>query len=213
VRLSIAILIAALFVGPASALGSTRVPRADREAINATLDLFVPAAVGRRDSEQAWRLATAQMHVGGTREGWARGELPIPPFPVTGTQFHGWTVDEFRHNAAELVLLLHPRRGAKVGPISYDVALKKVGGRWLVDSFVPAAVFAGAGSRSSILAAPDFSPQAKVSPSARHGRISSDWLFVILGVIGGLIVLVPTIAFGTQRLRDRRAARRYASAS
>ena len=182
-------------VGLAPARASAGLSRSDRAAINATLDVFIPAAVARRDSERAWPLATAEMHVGGTRAGWARGELPIPPFPVGGTRFHGGPVDSYRPGAAELVLLLHPRRGSKVGPISYDVAMRKVRGRWLVNSFVPAALFAAAGSRSGITAAADFAPQSKVAPSAARGRISGSWLFAILGGLAGLIVLVPVGVF------------------
>ena len=211
-RLLAAIVLGALVVGSGPARGADGVPTGDRAAINATLDTFVPAAVGRHHPERAWRLATNEMHIGGTRAGWARGELPIPPFPVAGTRFHGWTVDSFRSSAAELVLLLHPRHGAKVGPISYDVAMRKVRGRWLVNSFVPAALFAAAGSRSGITAAADFAPQPKAAPSAARGRISSSWLFAILGGLAGVILLVPVGVFSAHRVRDRRAARRYASA-
>jgi hypothetical protein len=136
--------------------GVAGLSKADRAAIDQTLDVFVPAAVARRHSERAWKLATAAMHVGGTRAGWARGDLPIPPFPVAGTTFHGWTVDTVRPDQADIVLLLHARAGADVGAVSFDVRMSRVGRHWLVDSFVPAASFAPAGSVSRITAAPDF---------------------------------------------------------
>ena len=210
-RQPIAILVAAAAAAlvPGASLGALSPP--DRAAIDATLDVFVPAAVARRHPERAWNLATAAMHVGGTRAGWARGDLPVAPFPAAGSTFHGWSVDTLRPGVADLVLLLHPRPGVKVGSISYDVGMRKVVGRWLVDSFVPAASFAPAGSISGITAAPDLAAGAAQTPYARSGRIPGIWLIAFPAVIGGLIVLVPLTLFVLHRVRSRRAARHYAS--
>jgi hypothetical protein len=141
-RLSAAVLLAALAAAAAPPAGAAGLSKADHAAIDKTLDVFVPAAVARRHPDRAWNLATAAMRLAGTRAGWARGDLPIPPFPAAGTTFHGWTVDSVEPGRVNIVLLLHPRRHAHVGSASYDIRLRKIGGRWLVDSFVPAATFA-----------------------------------------------------------------------
>jgi hypothetical protein len=210
-RLVVACLCAAVASSAAPGAALAGLSAADRAAINETLDAFVPAAVARRHPERAWPLATSAMHVGGTRAGWARGELPIPPFPAAGNAFHGWTVDAIGPHRADIVLLLHPRQGARTGSVAYDVRLREVGRRWLVDSFVPAAAFAPAGSVSGITAAPDFAPGPSAPPYAKQGRIGADWILVILGGIVGLIVLVPVLVLVVHRRRDRRATRRYES--
>jgi hypothetical protein len=178
----------------------------DRAAINRTLDVFVPAAIGRRHSERAWPLATAAMRAGSDRASWAQGTLPVTPFPVIGTSFHGWTVDHVAKNRADIVLLVHLRKGAPLGAVSVNFAMRKVAGRWLVDSAVPAATFAPAGSDSKVLAQPDFAPQAGQAFS-KTGRISAKWVLIIPGILLGLIVLTPIAVLGAHRLGDRRGRR------
>jgi hypothetical protein len=211
-RVSAAAALAALAAVVAPVALAASVAPADRAAINRTLDAFVPTAVARSHSERAWTLATRAMHAGGTRAGWVRGELPVAPFPAAGRTFHGWTVDAVRPGAVDLVLLLHPRKGANAGPISFDVTMRKVGGRWLVDSFVPAAVFAAPGEDSAIQAAPDFAPGPAAPPFSKSGRIGEDWALIVPAVLAGLIVFVPLLVLIMHRRRDRRAVRQYSSA-
>ncbi len=194
---------------PALSSAAGSVSPADRAAINRTLAVFVPAAVGRVRSVRAWKLATPYMHLGATRADWAKGSLPVPPFAVTGTSFHGWTTDSAGRNRANIVLMVHLRPGGDVGAVSFTIAVRKLHGRWLVDSAVPAATFAGAGQRSKILAQPDFAPGGGAAyssvKSSLHGRISSKWLAIIPAILVGLIVLVPVGVWFAHRMRDRRA--------
>ncbi|MGE5273718.1 MAG: hypothetical protein ACM3QU_08145 [Verrucomicrobiota bacterium] len=187
------------------------VPPADRAAIDRTLDVFVPAAIGRRHSERAWPLATAAMRRGGNRASWAKGFMPVTPFPVIGTSFHGWTVDRMARSRADIVLLVHLEKGAPLGAVSFDIAMRKVGGRWLVDSAVPAATFATPGSDSKVLAQPDFAPQPGQAFS-KTGRISEKWVLIIPGILLGLIVLTPILVVGAHRLGDRRVRRKRSEA-
>jgi hypothetical protein len=208
---TVAALAAAVLSGaavPPAARAATISP-ADRAAIDHVLDVFIPAAVARRHPERAWPLATAAMHLGGDRAGWAHGSLPVPPFPVAGTSFHGWTVDRALPGRADLVLLVHLRKGAPLGAVSIDIAMRKIHGRWLVDSAIPAATFSPAGADSQILAQPDFAPSGG-QPFSRTGRISEKWVLIIPGVLFALIVLTPVAVFVGHRLRDRRARRQAA---
>lgn len=203
-RTALASVVAVLAGWPApTALAKPTVPPADRAAINRTLDVFVPAAIGRVHSERAWPLATAKMRLGSDRASWAQGSLPVTPFPVIGTTFHGWTLDRVAGNEAEVVLLVHLRKGAPLGAVSFDIAMRKVGGRWLVDSAVPAATFAPAGADSKVLAQPDFAPQAGQAFS-KTGRISAKWVLIIPGILFGLIILTPFVVIGAHRVGDRR---------
>jgi hypothetical protein len=203
------LLAAVLSAAAAPAARAATVSPADRAAIDRVLDVFIPSAVARRHPERAWPLATRAMHLGGDRAGWAHGSLPVPPFPVVGTSFHGWTVDRALPGRADLVLLVHLRKGAPLGAVSIDIAMRKIHGRWLVDSAIPAATFSPAGADSQILAQPDFAPSGG-QPFSRTGRISEKWVLIIPGVLFALIVLVPFAVVTGHRLRDRRARRQAA---
>src|SRR3954468_15232128 len=87
------VVIAAAAALAAPAVAAPKLPAADRAAIDRTLDVFVPAAIGRAHSERAWGLTTTSMHRGGSLADWRQGLLPVQPFPVVGTAFHGWTLD------------------------------------------------------------------------------------------------------------------------
>jgi hypothetical protein len=204
VRSLLAILAATLAVSTPPAAGAPALSPADRAGIDRTLDVFVPAAIARRHPERAWALATAAMHLGGDRAEWAQGSLPVPPFPVVGTTFHAWTVDSLGPRRADIVLLVHLRKGAPLGAVSFDIALRKVHERWLVDSAVPAATFAAPDADSQVLAQPDFAPGSGQAFS-RTGRISEKWVLIVPGILFGLIVLVPVGILVLHHVRDRRA--------
>lgn len=205
-RVALAVAVVVAGWSAAAAQAKPTLPPADRAAINRTLDVFVPAAIARRHSERAWPLTTATMHLGGSKAEWAKGFLPVTPFAVVGKSFHGWTLDGTGKRRAEVVLLVHLRKGEPLGAVSFDIAMRKVGGRWLVDSVVPAATFAAPGSDSKVLAQPDFAPQAGQAFS-RTGRISAKWVLIIPGILLGLIVLTPFAVLGAHRLGDRRLRR------
>ena len=182
---------------------------ADRVAINRLLDVFVPAAIGRSHSERAWPLTTVSMRQGSDRGEWVKGLLPVTPFPVIGSSFHGWTLDRVARGRADIVLLVHLRKGAPLGAVSFNIALRKIGGRWLVDSAVPAATFSAAGSDSQILAQPDFAPNGGQAFS-KTGRISDKWILIIPAILFGLIVLTPIVVITSHRVRDRHVRRERA---
>ena len=112
-----------------------------RRAIDTTLDAFVPAAVDRRDPDAAWRLAGPGLRSASTLRDWRAGELPVQPFPVAGTRFHGWRALSTTRDRVALDLLLHPRAEARVGPIAVAIDLVRDDDRWLVDAFYTTAVF------------------------------------------------------------------------
>jgi hypothetical protein len=203
---SIPVALLAATLATAAHAGPTLSP-ADRAAIDRTLDVFVPAAIGRRHSDRAWPLATPRMRLGGDRAEWKRGFLPVAPVPVIGTSFHGWTVDRVTANHADIVLLVHLRKGAPLGAVSLNIGMRKLHGRWLVDSAVPAATFSAEGSDSQILAQPDFAPNGDGHAFSKTARVSQKWVLIIPGILFGLIVLTPIVVITAHRLRDRRVRR------
>jgi hypothetical protein len=212
-RLAVA-LAALLLASPAPAAfakAKPTLPLADRAAIDATLDVFVPAAIGRRNAVRAWPLATRTMRLGSDKGEWKNGFLPVTPFPVIGTSFHGWTLDSASKDRADIVLLVHLKKGAPLGGVSFNIAMRKVGGRWLVDSAVPAATFAAEGSDSKILAQPDFAPAGgpaySTTPFSKTGRVAAKWVLIIPGILIGLILLTPVVVISAHRIKDGRVKR------
>jgi hypothetical protein len=190
---------ALLLVPPANA---ARLSRADRAAIDRTIDAFVATAVRHRNVAAAYDLVTPAFRGGMTRAEWAKGDIPVYPYPARGTSWHGWTVDYVLKNDVAFELVLQPRRGSKADPISFSGEVKKRGGRWLVDSFYPAAIYVTKESR--VIGPRDFAPGG-VANDAGESRLGPIW-FAVPAAIGGLIVLVP-IAFALRGWYHRRKAR------
>jgi hypothetical protein len=177
---------------------------ADRRAITSTLSAFVKTAVERRNVGASYELATPALRGSRTRAEWATGNIPVFPYAARGKRFGGWRVTYSYRDDVGLDLLLHPRTGSKLGPVSFAVELRHVHGRWLVDSFAPTAVFAPAGSRPSITAAPDFGPQpAGASSESRFSRL---WFIVPVALLG-LAFLIPIAVVLVKRQREYRPTR------
>jgi len=182
---------------------------ADRRAINTTLDAVVLHGAARRDVAKSYNFTTPTLHDGATRREWATGAIGIYPFPAAGRKFHAWILKGSTTDGAWLQLLLKPRRGAKVGPILFDVEVQRRHGKWLLNSFLPAATFAPLhSSKPRVRAIADFSPAAQGEGSAPVGRsrVTGSWAifpFVAFGVLL-LSLLVWRFAAG---YRDRRLYR------
>jgi hypothetical protein len=162
----VAALLAVLFAAPAHA--AYRLKPAERRAIDATLDRFVPAAVQRHDLAASYDLVTPAMRTGISRRAWAHGQTNVMTYPARGTRFHGWTVDLARPGYVMLDLILQPRRGTQVGPMIFTLELRRLHGRWLVASFIPSASFAGAERTGSMQAFADYGPLASRNPKPKH---------------------------------------------
>jgi len=185
------------------------VTRAMRRQVNETLVRFVATAVMRKDPVAAWDLSTGAMKRGTTRADWARGNLPVFPYPAIPAQARGWTVVSSVKDDLVADLVLQPPRGSKRGPVEFNVELKAVGKgparRWLVDSFIAIRTY----DTSSAQKPKPVKPlPANAKPNYPKGRLSPAW-FLVPGVLLGLIVLIPLgIAIVNWR-RGVRAARAY----
>jgi hypothetical protein len=203
------------FSGPAPLAQEPRdvaLTRADRRAIDGTLDRFVPWAVARKDLPRAYDVVTPSMRSGETRGEWSKGNIPVLEFPARGRQFHGWPLNFSSRNEANVDLLIQPREGADRGPIAFTIGLKRLSGRWLVDSIVPSAIFPKAGARGEkahLYSVRDTAPQP--TPNLTKGRIARGWLYVVIGGLLGLVVLLPVAVIGVNGYRARKAERDWAA--
>jgi hypothetical protein len=191
---------------------------ADRAAINATLDVFVNHAVKRKGVGAAYDVVTPAMRGGMTRKQWANGDIPAYPYPAAGRQFHQWTIFSRTSQEVGIELILNPaaRHRRNLGQIAFNVYLKPGQGRWLVDSFIPAATFAPVGKPPVVQGPGDFSGtpggQTYNRPSlerdARPSRVSAKYIFVPFAAIG--LLLAGLAGWGLVRsIRQRRLDRLY----
>ena len=177
------------------------VTRATRREVDALFDAFVPAAVARRNTAAAYDLATPAFHADGTRASWAAGQLPVFPYKPKGTTFHGWHVESSYRNDLNVQLYLEPATAGE-GPIAYDVELRRIHGRWLVDSFYPRTTYAPTEPASGKGKVTRPAPEPSTLPQAHTGA-----LWGVMAGFFGLILIVPLVFFGAQWRSNRKARR------
>jgi hypothetical protein len=186
---------------------TVRLDRADRSAIDRALDRFVPAAVKRTDPALAFDLVTPTLRAGTTRADWATGSIPVQPFPAVGRRFHHWTLSYSYRNHVGLELLLRPPPTAELGQIAFAVDLRRIHGRWLVDSFIPAAVYAAPGTPPRISAVPDFGASSG-APAPAKARLDPVWFLLPASLLALFLASLTGHALRAW-LRGRRAVRAY----
>jgi hypothetical protein len=180
-----------------------------RRDVNEILVRFVATAVTRKDPLAAWELSTAAMKAGSTRADWARGDLPVFPYPAIPAQARSWTVVSSVKDDLVADLVLQPPKGSKRGPVEFNVELKRVGSgrsrRWLIDSFIAIRTYdtSAASKPKPVKPLP-----ANAKPNYPKGRLSPAW-FLVPGVLLGLIVLLPVGFAIVNWRRGVRAERAY----
>jgi hypothetical protein len=185
----LAALTACLLAVPATA--APKLSASDRQKISAAIDTFVNHAVKRHGVAAAYGVVDSQMRGGMTKKEWAKGDIAVYPYPARDLH-HPWTLDYVEGNevGAE-VMLQPPLSNTKVGPIMFKIYVDRIGGRWLIDSFMPVATFAPLKAhKTKVRALNDFSPQAGGDSSAPtgEGRISTEYLLVPLGLLGAAVL-------------------------
>jgi hypothetical protein len=211
--------VASLLTAAPALAKEPKVSPADRAAINATLDVFVNHAVKRKGVGTAYDVVTPTMHDGMTRKQWAKGDIPVYPYPAAGRQFHKWTIFSRSSQEVGIELILDPsaRHRRNLGQIAFSVYLKPGHGRWLVDSFIPAATFAPVGKPPVVQGPGDFLGTAggqtynreRLRRDAKPSRISAAYIFVPFAAIG--VLLAGLAGWGiAHSIRQRRLDRLYA---
>jgi hypothetical protein len=186
-------------------------PAMKRE-INETLKRFVPAAVLRRDTMEAYELATPNLRAGASREEWERGEIPV--FPATVRRpYTGWRLNYSIQNNVNFDLMLNTTKQEKeISAYSYNVDLRRIGGRWLVESFYPVAQFRRTSleNGTKVVASYDFVPLQYEGASGTNEEEKRLFTLAVLSIpVLGLALVA--LLFAAQYVRHRRAERRYAA--
>jgi hypothetical protein len=186
---------------------------ADRRAIDATLDRFLPAGMERRDAATAWKLAGPELRSGSTLAQWRAGTSPIPYYLPRETTFHEWRTIEVGRRYVVFNLLLHSRHPRRIGSYVFSGQVVKQHGRWLVNRLYTIA----------IMNPPQYTTTHELGPAdyasaGAHGHGSPDK--PLLGHVGiapalgilALVLLVPLSIGGVAVVRARRW-RRHVRAS
>jgi hypothetical protein len=177
---------------------------ADRRAINATLDEFIPDGIGQRSMATAWRLAGPELKSASTLSQWRHHSSPIPYFPVAGKTFHGWKTIDASPNAVDFDILVQPRPHTRYGSWVFSGEVIRSHSHWLVNRlYTTAEMQPVRGSRHEIGPADFSAPAAAGAATTGQARLGKAWLLAIVGVIG--LALVFPIAFGiTTVVKNRR---------
>ncbi len=171
----------------------------DRRAIGAALESFVQNGLGRRDVVRAYRLATPALRAGVSLADWKRGDLPVFPYEAQPGNGRRWTKDYAYGNTVGFELFLQPGPDERGDRIAFKGEVKRIGGRWLVDSIIPAATFSREGEKARVFANVDFQRGALGSGS-ESGRLSESWLLLPVGLLA-LAVLLPLSLFAYRAAR------------
>lgn len=183
-----------------------------RRDINETLARYVPAAVLRRDTQQAYELSTPSLRAGASRDEWRRGEIPVFPASVR-PPFNGWRLNYSVKDNVNFDLMLRTTKAEKqVAAYSYNVDLKRIDGQWRVESFYPTAQFRRTRleNGTQVVASYDFVPvnyQGAAGTNEEGKRLFTLAVFSIPALGLALVLLL----FAAQYVRSRRAERRYAA--
>jgi hypothetical protein len=166
---------------------------------------FVATAVLRNHTERSYDLSDRAFHQGLTRAQWKTGNIPVAPYREEDLLVVKWKLDYSYKDRVGLKVYLQPKPTSKVGGLAYNVELHRVGApqhrHWLVDYWTPAGQQGPAPSRAAA------GPLAPV-PNAKPG-LGAIWLALPIGLVLGLILLVP-IVLGVRGWRRRvRADRAY----
>jgi hypothetical protein len=188
------------------------VSAADRKLIDTAFDHFIPNALNRKHPDVSWAFAGPDLRAGATHTQWLHGTMPVPQYPAADSAQHGWRVLDATKTTVDYSLLVHPRKGTSVSDWVFQGELIKVNGRWLVDTIYTTAIMAKPHNGFNEVGPADFAAgsSSKTQPST-HAALSRTWLSTLIGILVGVLVLVPLIIGTVVLIRRRRWQRRGAA--
>lgn len=163
---------------------------------------FIKTAVRRKHVDTSWEMTDPSLRQGFTRRQWAKGNIPVVPYPAAGIR--QLQVDWSYRDDVALDIVLVATAGSHLPPKSFMIELKRSGGpvhhRWLVASWAPHGV-----SEASMLAA----AAKDQGPISNATSLSSRWLLLPLFLILGMIVTLPIVLGVRERVKGVRAERAH----
>ena len=102
---------------------------------------FIASAAGRKNLEQSYALADANVRGGLTLKQWMTGNIPVPYFPTSEIIRYNWKNTNYAHprDAAVNLILVPTAKSGLSRPAPFQIGVVKVGqgasAHWLVDYF------------------------------------------------------------------------------
>jgi hypothetical protein len=179
--------------------------RSGRAAVVFAASNFIKTAVRRVNVDASWDLTDPSLRQGFTRKEWAKGAIPVVPYPAEGIR--QLSIDwSYRNDVAlDIVLAATPKSG--LPPKSFMIELKRsaaAGRRWRVASWAPQGV-----SEASMAA--DAAKDQGPIPAATG--LSSRWLFLPLGLLLMTLIALPVFLGVRERVKVARSERRHRRSS
>lgn len=170
---------------------------------------FVSAAVARKGLADSWEMVCPELKHGYTRSSWAKGDIPVVPFPANGAKWH---LSYSFTSEIDLQVALFAKPEKNLNPVVFDLTFHPCGTashqRWLVSSFLP--VPSGMGDYGPARGAPKSPFQiATFSPFILPKRASGAWLLIPFGIALGMLFIALGIV-GIRSYQSKKAYEAYA---
>jgi len=191
-----------------------RVTAADRRAIDATLDRFIPAALERRSPETAWALAGPELRAGSSLAGWRKGSTPVPFYPARETTFHHWTTIDSGPGSVIFNLLLHPKAASKsLGSYVFAGQVVKRNRHWLVNRIYTIAIMNNGPNAREVGPADFAAPSGASQTPSGKTTLGGIGILPVVTILA-LVLLIPFSLAGIAlwRARNWRRATRASAA-
>jgi hypothetical protein len=177
----------------------------DHEAARIVAERFIDTAVLRQHIDDSWELTAPALRQGFTRAQWRSGNIPVVPFPANAVGGIRYRVDWSGIDHIYLKVAIVPKPNSLVDGQAYDMGLQRMGPnagkQWKVDYWA-----------STGIGSPSPAKRAKLPPAeGPKAAIGAAWILLPVGLIAGLLLLIP-IGLGIRgRYRVSRANRLYRS--
>jgi hypothetical protein len=209
------LLIALALAAPAASTAADGTPRhvkADRAAIGALLDKFIPDVVAGKNLKEGWTLVGGAARTVSYRD-WIRGDTSIQHYPAKGRRFHGFVVSYSYPGDVGFDILVQPTKKT-IGAWSFRAEAQKIGGLWKITTWYPVAEFAPVGKVQLVDGPNDFgAADSAATASAQKGREPPWVLLIPVALILGLLLVGGSVGgarWARRRGRVRAIERRLA---
>jgi hypothetical protein len=187
-----------------------KVSTADRRAINATLDRFMPAGVARKSMATAWALAGPELKSASTLADWQDGRSPIPYYPVLEKTFHTWRTIDVGPRYVIFNLLVHAQPSSQLGSYVFSGEMVKQRDRWLVNRIYTIAIMNPVTKKTHEIGPADFVAPPPSSQTPNGKSTNGIGIVPVLAILA-LILLIP-LTFGVVALLRARRWKRMVRA-
>jgi len=184
---------------------------AEQRQVRAVAVRFIESAVYREHVADSFALTTSGLHQGLSRADWAKGTIPVVPYPRNAVGNVRWRLDYSYVKEVGLKVAFYPKPRSRVDRQIFDITLQDKGKagapHWLVSYWAPE-------GGVQLAQADPRAPAVDTDPP--KPPLGAVWLFVPIGlIVGGLVGVIVFVAV-RGRVRHRRAveaARLYRSSS